>query len=83
MKYFYYAIFKKDEQNPEYINVTFPDIVPGVTFGDSFEDAVYMAKDLLKLMLKEAPQQCFPPTSLEKLKEEYPDETFVLIDVEL
>ena len=83
MKYSYYAIFEKDKDDPSFINVTFPDIIPGVTCGDSFDDALYMAKDLLKLMLKEAPNQCFPPTSLEKLKIEFPGKEFVLVEVEI
>ena len=47
----YPAIFRKDEENPVYINVSFPDIFAGNTFGEGMEDAMYMAKDLLKMII--------------------------------
>ena len=83
MKYVYPAVFSVDLKDPEYIGVQFPDIIPGVTFGDSFDDAMFMAKDLLKLMLTEAPQQCFPPSTIERVQKEYPGKRVVLVEVEI
>ena len=83
MKYAYPAVFSVDLEDPKYINVVFPDICPGVTFGDSFEDALFMAKDLLKLMLTDAPQQCFPPSPIERIEKEYPGKKIVIVEVEI
>lgn len=79
----YPAIFQEDKEDGCGWNVTVPDIFGGVTCGDSYEDAVEMAKDMIKLMLKEAPGQCFPPKSFEETKNNFPDELVVMIEVEL
>ena len=78
----YPAIFRVDEEEPKYINVSIPDIWGAVTFGEGMEDAIYMAKDLLKLMLEDAPAQCYPPHSLEHTQEAFPGETVLMITVE-
>ena len=78
----YPAIFSKEEENDGY-NVTVPDIFGGVTCGDNYLDAIKMAKDLIKLMLKEAPGQCFPPKTYEETKNNFPDEEVVMIEVNL
>ena len=75
----YPIILKKDEDG--WWNVTVPDIFGGVTCGDSYENAILMAKDMVKLMLKNAPGQCFPPKSLEETKENFPNEIVVLIHI--
>lgn len=81
MKKTYYALFKKAEEGG--YEVSFPDIFGGVTCGDDYEDAVFMAKDLLKMVLISAPGQCFEPSSKEKLEKLFPDEEVVEITVEL
>lgn len=68
----YPAVFEKDGEDEGWISVTFPDIIPGVTCGKGMEAAYKMAEDLLALMLDDAPQQCFPPSTIEKLWKEYP-----------
>ena len=78
----YPAIFSVDKDDPNWVNVQFPDIYPGVTCGEGMDDAIYMAKDLLRLMLTSAPNQCFPPTKLDKLRKEYPGATIIMIEVE-
>lgn len=83
MKYFYPAILEPDEEDEEWLNVTVPDIFGGVTCGEGEEDAIYMAKDMIKLMLEEAPGQCFPPKSLEETQENFPDKKVVLVEVEI
>lgn len=44
------AIFQKDDN---IYNVYFPDVEGAFTFGESFEEALYMAKDCLELALYE------------------------------
>ena len=77
----YYSLFKKTEDGG--YEVSFPDIFGGVTCGDNFDDAVFMAKDLLKLMLKDAPGQCSEASSKEKLEKLFPEYQIVEITVEL
>lgn len=77
----YIAIFEEAEEGG--YNVTFPDIFGGVTCGDSFEDAVYMAKDLLLIMLTSAKGQCFEPSSKEKMEKLFPDKKLVEIEVDI
>ena len=83
MIYEYPAIFTIEEDDPEWYNVKFPDIMCGVTCGKGMDNAIFMAKDLLYCMLTEAPKQCFPPSKVEELEKEYPGQTIVLIEVEI
>ena len=76
----YPAIFEKEDDG---YNVTIPDIFGGVTCGFSYEDAIMMAKDMVLLMLKEAPGQCMPPKSFEETKANFPNSLIVMIDVEI
>lgn len=76
----YPTIFEKDD---EYYNVTVPDIFGGVTCGKGYHDAVYMAKDMIKLMLKEAPGQCFPSKTLEETQRNFPDKLVIMVEVEV
>ena len=78
----YPAIIEKDEESDGW-NVTVPDIFGGVTCGSDYDDAIYMAKDMIKLMLTEAPGQCFPPKTLEETKSNFPDKIVVMIEVNL
>lgn len=78
----YPAIIEKDGESEGY-NVTVPDIFGGVTCGDSFEDAIYMAKDMIKIMLTEAPGQCFPPKTLEETRANFPDLKVIMVEVDL
>lgn len=83
MVYRYPAIFEKDEKDENYILVSFPDILAVGTFGTDYDDAVYMAKDYLKLMICDSPKQCLPPSDIEELKKKFPDKTIVMIEVEI
>ncbi len=78
--YLYPAVFEKENDG---YSVTVPDIFGGVTCGDSYEDALKMAKDMVKMMLIEAPRQCFEPKSLEETKKNYPNKIVVMIRVEI
>ena len=78
----YPAIFNEDEETGGW-DVTVPDIFGGVTCGDSYLNAIEMAKDMIKLMIKEAPGQCFPPKSLEETKNNFPDKIVLMIEVDL
>ena len=80
MTYTYYAVFKKSEDGG--YDVVFPDIIAGVTCGDSFEDALFMAKDLLKLMINDVPNQCYKPSSKEEIEKEYPNDLVIEVSVE-
>ena len=79
--YRYPAIFTQDPEDPKIISVQFPDIYPGVTFGEGFDDAMYMAKDLLTLMLTTARKQCFPPSSEESIRKDFPTGDIVYVEV--
>ena len=63
-------------------NVTVPDIFGGVTCGDDYDSALAMAKDMIAQMLAYAPAQCFPPRTLEKTQQNFPDKIVVMIPVE-
>ena len=78
--YLYPAVFEKEGDG---YNVTVPDIFGGVTCGDNYEDALKMAEDMVKMMLIEAPGQCFKPKSLEETKKNFPNNIVVLIRVEI
>ena len=45
MKYHFYAVLQQED---DYYNVYFPDLPGAITFGESIEDAVYMANDALE-----------------------------------
>ena len=81
MVYKYCAIFEKEDEGG--YNVTFPDIFGGVTCGDTFEEALFMAKDLLKIMLSNAKGQCSEPLSKEKMQLLFPDKKIVEITVNI
>ena len=83
MKISYPAIFRLDEEDPSWINVSFPDIWGGVTCGKGMDEALYMAKDLLKLMIETAPMQCEKPHSLEETKANFPEEQVLMVTVEI
>ena len=68
MKVFYSAIFRRDKEDPKWWNVSIPDVWGAVTCGDSFENAKYMAKDLLKTIYRLAPEQLGFPTTLEEIQ---------------
>ena len=78
----YPAIMEKDEESKGW-NVTVPDIFGGVTCGDDYQSAINMAKDMIRLMLIEAPGQCFPPKTLEETKENFPNDIVIMIEVDL
>ena len=78
----YPTIIQKEEES-DWWNVIVPDIFGGVTCGDSYEDAIKMAKDMIKLMITEAPGQCFPPKSLEETKNNFPNYEVIMVEVTL
>ena len=78
--YLYPAIFKKEGEG---YNVIVPDIFGGVTCGDSYDDAYEMATNMVKMMLTEAPGQCFEPKSLDETKKKFPNDIVALIRVEI
>ena len=50
MRYYFRALFEKE--NDGGYTVTFPDVEEAVTYGDTLEEAVEMAKDCLGLCLE-------------------------------
>ena len=76
----YCALFGRSDEG---VDVTFPDIFGGVTCGDDYDDAVFMAKDLLRLMLTTAPAQCGSPLSKEEMQKMFPECEIVEIEVEI
>lgn len=83
MKYVYPALFEPDSDDSELINVTFPDIIGGATFGRGKGDALAMAKDLLRVMLTDAPAQCYEPKNLEETKKDFPGAEIIMVEVEI
>ena len=83
IKVSYPAIFREDKEDIGWINVSFPDIWGGVTCGKGMDNAIYMAKDLLKLMLEDAPAQCEPPHSLKETRKNFPKENVQMVTVEV
>ena len=75
-----YPVILEEDTDGGY-NVTVPDIFGGVTCASDYESAIMMAKDLILLMLNEAPGQCFPPKSLEETQMNFPDNTVVMVEV--
>lgn len=78
----YPIILEKDEES-FWWNVTAPDIFGGVTCGDSYDNAIEMAKDMIKLMVTEAPGQCFPPKTLEETKNNFPEKEVIMVEIEV
>lgn len=83
MKYIYPVILEAEDDDENSINVTVPSIVGGVTCGDGEADAIFMAKDLIRLMLTEAPSQCSPPMSPDEARRLFPDKRIVCVEVEI
>lgn len=83
MRYVYPIVLETEEDDDNWINVIVPDIVGGVTCGQGEENAIYMAKDLIKLMLQEAPNQCYLPKSIEETQKNYPNKKVVMVEVEI
>ncbi len=81
MRYAYPVVLEEEADGG--VNVTVPDIFGGVTCGSDEADAIEMAKDLITLMLKEAPMQCFPPSSLDYTQKNFSNSKVVLVEVEL
>ncbi len=82
MKYSFPAVFEKDKENPKFINVTFPDLMGVVTFGEGMDDARFMAKDVLTSMLEFDYVKNTKPTSLEQTKLNFEGKIVELVEVE-
>ncbi len=80
-RYSYPALFIPEPDDNGGVNVVFPDIFGGVTCGDDEDDALFMAKDLLRLMLTECRGQCRPPKPLKVTQANFPDDKVVLVTV--
>jgi predicted RNase H-like HicB family nuclease len=65
MKYNYYAIIESENEG---YNVRFPDLDGALTCGDTLEEAVYMAKDVLEgyLLILENDKEHIPNASTYK-----------------
>ncbi len=77
--YFYPAKFKKEGNS---YSVEFIDFDNVFTFGDSFEDAYFMAQDVLFNMLPEYENKPEPTLDYMNIKVE-PDEFITLVDLNL
>lgn len=73
----------QDQEDQSFINVTIPNILGAYTFGEGYDDAIYMAKDLLKLMVESSPEQCYPPESIDAIKRKWPDKDVENISIEV
>ena len=78
MKYVFTAVFSKEPDTAETYNVTFPDLPGCNTFGDSLEDAISMAQDVLCLWLYHREQDELPiPTATPPSKIEVEGDEFI------
>lgn len=82
MKFCFPAVLEVDTQDPKYINVTFPDLIGAVTFGEGEDDAIAMAKDLLNTMLDYDYIRETKPTSLDATKHNFPNSKVIMVEIE-
>ena len=82
MIYKFPAIFEQDKEEPKYINVTFPDLLGVVTFGEGLQNAIEMAKDVLLTMLEYDYIRNTPAKSLEQTQNNFPDKQVLMVEVE-
>lgn len=85
MKFCYPAVFKKDGicEDKDVFFVNFPDIVGGTTEGYGMKNAVYMAKDLLRLLMSLNANNCrkAKPSKLEDVMADNPNDIVKMITV--
>lgn len=86
LRFTFPAVFLPEEEpgeDPPGINVNFPDIICGVTCGYGMEDALYMARDLLSLVLRGDANGCRAavPTPVEVLRTRYPGAVVLPVSV--
>lgn len=84
MKYIYPAVFieeKSETSDVVYVNVKFPDIYGCVTFGESLEEAVKMAKEALSCAVENGFLDHSKPTPKEKIQSLFPDN--IVLDIEV
>lgn len=81
MKYSFLAVFSVDKYDAKWINVVFPDLPGAVTCGVGREDAMFMAKDLLRTIIEEniIDISIVKPSSEKTIRELYPDGDIVTI----
>ena len=82
-RYSFPIILRPDPEEEDIYNVEVLDMFPGVTFGKGIDDALYMAKDLIELMVSQAPGQTRIPMSKEQAEKEKPGEAIYMIDIEI
>ncbi len=84
MKYYYYAVFEKDDKGK--YNIYFPDLPGCFTSADNIDEALYMSKDALEghlLVLEDEKDEISIPSSyLELSKELKENEVLQLISVD-
>ena len=83
MTYSYPAIFENDANNPQIINVTFPDIYGAKTSGIGIIDAMEKASELLTQMLVFQSEQCAEPHSLDEANAAFPEKNILMSDVDI
>lgn len=78
----YPAVFTPDEDDPNILNVEFPDVPGALTYGNGLKEAMYNASEALSLMLYdkvEKPQ----PSSLSDIQQQFPDDQVLYVGVDL
>lgn len=83
MEFTFPAVFEENKEKESYINVSFPDILEASTFGVGKEEAVFMAKKLLKTLAKDGELENVTPSELESVKEKFSSCDVELITVEV
>ena len=84
MKIAFPAIYRQ-EKDSDAINIVFPDILGAVSCGYGYENAMFMARDLLKVSYKCNFDNCrsATPSSLSKMKKLFSGDTIIMIEVDV
>lgn len=82
MVYKFPAIFEQDKEEEKFINVTFPDLLGVVTFGEGMDNALEMAKDVLISMLEYDYIRNSKASTLEETQNNFPDKQVLMVEVE-
>lgn len=82
-KYSFPAVLKQDEENPAYINVTFPDLPKAVAYGSDRLDAINAAEELLLKAMEMEKYANATASDYDKVCSQYAPNEVVLISVEI
>lgn len=78
----YPSVLTPDEDDPNILNVKFPDVPGALTYGRGLKEAMFNASEALALMLYDEPN--LPePSDIEDIRKKYPSSQVEYIGVDL